>query len=248
MANYWIKLYTEILDDPKMATLPDRLWRRVIEIFLCAGRLGKNGELPETAQLAWMLRMSIDELEMDLIQIAATGMLERNESGWYVTKFASRQAKVTDAERQRQRRDRMKQHQYYGDVTDASRNVRQINRLTESDTDTEAEAERAPSSASDAVRIFGDVTGMVAIPGREDDRGYAIETILQISILQGRNTKDYLTHYYQAWLQRGYSKINPHWLDWAIAGKIPPKKQKLDKEKSLDELLTDAGYTNAGYK
>lgn len=87
MANYWIKLYTEILDDPKMATLPDRLWRRVIEIFLCAGRLGKNGELPETAQLAWMLRMSIDELEMDLIQIAATGMLERNESGWYVTKW-----------------------------------------------------------------------------------------------------------------------------------------------------------------
>lgn len=31
MANYWIKLYHEILDDPLMATMPDRLWRRTIE-------------------------------------------------------------------------------------------------------------------------------------------------------------------------------------------------------------------------
>jgi len=27
MADYWIKLYHEIIDDPKMATMPDRLWR-----------------------------------------------------------------------------------------------------------------------------------------------------------------------------------------------------------------------------
>jgi len=26
---YWIKLYHEILNDPKMGRLPDRLWRRI---------------------------------------------------------------------------------------------------------------------------------------------------------------------------------------------------------------------------
>ena len=59
MPDYWIKLYHEILDDPKMATLPDRLWRKVIEIFLIAGKLSpdKSGQLPETNQIAWLLRM-----------------------------------------------------------------------------------------------------------------------------------------------------------------------------------------------
>jgi hypothetical protein len=29
----WIKLYLEILDDPKMGKLPDWCWRRAIELF-----------------------------------------------------------------------------------------------------------------------------------------------------------------------------------------------------------------------
>ena len=48
MADYWLKLYIEILDDPKMAVLPDRLWRRIIELFLIAKKLHMNGHLPET--------------------------------------------------------------------------------------------------------------------------------------------------------------------------------------------------------
>lgn len=39
-AKYWIKLYHEILHDPKMGRLPDNLWRRCIELFLLAGELG----------------------------------------------------------------------------------------------------------------------------------------------------------------------------------------------------------------
>lgn len=134
MTDYWIKLYIEILDDPKMATLPDRLWRRVIELFLCAGRLHKNGELPDTKQLAWLMRIPTDELDLDLKQIATTGIVEQTQGGWIIPKFAKRQAPVTDAERQRQHRDRMHQQQYYGDVTNSSRSVRQI---TDTDTDQE---------------------------------------------------------------------------------------------------------------
>lgn len=145
-ANYWIKLYHEILDDPKMATLPDRLWRRTIELFLCAGRLGKTGQLPPTNQLAWVLRTSTDELELDLRQIELTGIIKRNQDGWIVCQFAKRQAAVSDAERQRQHRDRSQKNQYYGseDVTNASRNVMEINRLT--DTDTEADTEAADNN------------------------------------------------------------------------------------------------------
>ncbi len=50
--NYWIKLYHEILRDPKMARLPDRVWRRTIELFLLAGEIGKNGTIRNTDDIA----------------------------------------------------------------------------------------------------------------------------------------------------------------------------------------------------
>jgi hypothetical protein len=150
MADYWIKLYLEILEDPKMATLPDRLWRRVIELFLLAGKFGKGGELPETRQLAWVLRISTDELEMDLMQIVNTGIIQKTSNGWNVLRFATRQAPASPAKRMKEMRERKHKEQYYEDVTlnvtDELRNVTQINRLTESEAESEADADTPPAS------------------------------------------------------------------------------------------------------
>jgi len=141
MADYWIKLYHEILDDPKMATLPDRLWRRSVELFLIAGKLcsDKSGVLPDTRQLAWLLRMQTDELQADIDQLVSTGIVESIPNGWLIVNFNKRQSPATSAERVRQHRERKQKEQYYGDVTDLKRNVTQINRLTESETESETE-------------------------------------------------------------------------------------------------------------
>ena len=139
MADYWIKLYIEILDDSKMAVLPDRLWRRVVELFLLAGRYHQDGSLPETSQLAWALRLPTDDLEMDLKQIATTGIVERQVNGWIIPKFKQRQAASTNTERSQAFREKQRKEQYYTeDETQLKRNVAQINRLTDTDTDTEA--------------------------------------------------------------------------------------------------------------
>ncbi len=111
MTDYWIKLYNEILDDPKMATLPDRLWRRTIELFLVCGRLSgtsKTGDLPETKQIAWLLRIPESELEADLIQIAELGIVVKTETGWHVRNFAKRQNASTSTERVRAFRQRQR--------------------------------------------------------------------------------------------------------------------------------------------
>lgn len=117
MADYWIKMYHEILDDPKLATMPDRLWRRTMEIFLLAGKLSrdKSGYLPETNQLAWMLRMSSDDLLMDLKQLESAGILKRVEDGWLVVNFEKRQAATTSTERSRYFRQNEKKKIYYGE-------------------------------------------------------------------------------------------------------------------------------------
>jgi hypothetical protein len=144
MADYWAKIYIEILDDPKMATLPDRLWRRTIELFLICKKLYPDGHLPPTNQLAWMLRMPTDDLQGDLEQISHTDppIIIPEASGWFVVNFIKRQSASTPAERMAQKRKREQQQQYYDNVTQPLRKVTQStdnrltdNRLTESDTD-----------------------------------------------------------------------------------------------------------------
>lgn len=165
MADYWMKLYIEILDDPKMATLPDRLWRRTIELFLVAKKLHLDGHLPDTRQIAWLLRMNADDLEHDMSQIATTGIVTREVNGWFIPNFVKRQAAVPDIERKAQERIRKKSQQYYEDVTDLSRSVTQSTeyRLTEDRVQsTEAETEEEePAAAFDLLRKTVEAHGII---------------------------------------------------------------------------------------
>jgi len=90
MIKKCIKLYTEILNDPKMARLSDRLWHRTIELFLLAGKLSNGtGELPCTEDLAFYLRLDAKDLEFDLIQLAENGFILKTEDGWFVNNYSN---------------------------------------------------------------------------------------------------------------------------------------------------------------
>jgi DNA-binding transcriptional ArsR family regulator len=98
--NYWMKLWFDILRDPKMGMLPDRLWRRVIELFLLAGQNGEDGDLPDIAEIAWQLNKSIPAIKTDLEKIAETGIVEQKPDGsWFVTNFKKRNAPVENTKR-----------------------------------------------------------------------------------------------------------------------------------------------------
>ncbi len=148
---YWIKLYHEILDDPKMGRLPDRLWRRTVEMFLLAGKQGGQGELPPISDMAWTLRISPDDLQADLDELEHLGIICQKENcPPLVVNFAKRQAPVTDAQRKRHERERKRHEQYAPDVTNPSRNVtgQDTNRTTELDIDSDQDSE--VDSESDA--------------------------------------------------------------------------------------------------
>jgi hypothetical protein len=115
-SKYWIKLYHEILDDPKMGSLSDRLWRRVIELFLLAGDYDKDGQLPDLEWMAWRIRRTAEEIETDLVEIAKAGIVESKGGMWEVANFAERQAKSPATERtQRWRREKVQGH-LWGDT------------------------------------------------------------------------------------------------------------------------------------
>ena len=171
MADYWIKVYIEVINDPKMATLPDRLWRRFFELCLLAGQLcpDKSGILPDTRQLAWMLRMNTDDMQTDLEQLAHLGLLQTIVNGWLIVNFQKRQQASTPIQRKRQQREREQKEQYYvtdsttKDVTKMSRNVTQ-SRLTEqinrAETETEQSREDAPDPFDETQEMIESVVGV----------------------------------------------------------------------------------------
>ena len=91
MKRFWIKLYIEILDDPKMGQLPDWLWRRAIELFLLAGENGNDGLLQPVTDLAWRLRTSLQKLTESLVALSEVGVVHETPQGWLVTNFKKRQ-------------------------------------------------------------------------------------------------------------------------------------------------------------
>jgi len=97
--NYWIKLYIEILDDPKMGRLTAEQWRLAIELFLLAGEQNKNGILPSLPDMAWRLRIDENELLQTMSELEQVGILSQDGDAWIVTNFARRQDKISDAER-----------------------------------------------------------------------------------------------------------------------------------------------------
>lgn len=111
---HWIKLYHEILHDPKMGRLPDRAWRRAIEMFLLAGENGRDGTLPPISDIAWKLRTAEAELVAELETLEEFGIIQQEDAEtWIVTNFEDRQAPMDDAERKRRQRERDRKQEYY---------------------------------------------------------------------------------------------------------------------------------------
>jgi hypothetical protein len=90
-SKYWIKLYHEMLHDPKVMRLEDHLFRRFIEMLLYAGETDSDGILPCLADMAWTLRADEKELTDDLAALSEAGLVEETDGGWLVSNFAKRQ-------------------------------------------------------------------------------------------------------------------------------------------------------------
>jgi hypothetical protein len=118
--KFWIKLWIAELHDPKMALLPDRLWRRAIECNLMAGehKSGEDGALPTLEEMSWLLRIQVDILESQLVELQNIGILNFVDGQWIVVNFHERQRSRTSAERSKEYRKRQKKDQHQGILWD----------------------------------------------------------------------------------------------------------------------------------
>jgi len=109
MAYDWAKLWIEMLDDRKTASLPDSSWRRFVECILLAMEKNEDGLLPSVQDMAWRLRVTPETMNDDLTRLALGGLVELVADGqWKVTNFTKRQAAIPMADRVASFREREK--------------------------------------------------------------------------------------------------------------------------------------------
>ena len=152
--NHWIKLYVEMNHDPKIGLLTDDLKWRFTSLLLLAGEIGSDGFLPEIGEMAWTLRTSPDTLAGQMRTLAGRELVELRvhpDGGerWFVTKFAERQAPSSNAERQKQWRQRNSA------VTTVTKRNAEV--TPEAETETETEVGTGPDVEHDLADLPTDL-------------------------------------------------------------------------------------------
>lgn len=270
--RYWIKLYTEILKDPKMGRLTDRQFRTCINLFALAGEHDQEGALPSVADMSWTLRMDETELLDNLNELAKVGIVRCINDTWLVCKWQERQAKAPSAapDKVLQRVHDYRQRQRNESVTTLQDEVKRgvtppetetdIETETETDTESERGATFTPGPVvarasvtrttgtkpnpklSPQVNLFAKVTGFY--PAR------SVHHIVDAAI-DTRNDEALLRQCYEAWLLRGFRKENLAWLtEWYTSGGVPTiQRSNGNNGSSHTRADTRDGYNiPAGYE
>ena len=96
----WIKLYTEMLDDPKLGRLDAATKWHFVSLCLLAGECDSNGYLVNgkaaltVGDIAWRMRESPETMMASMEALHDVGVLRCEDDGtWYVVNFEKRQGR-----------------------------------------------------------------------------------------------------------------------------------------------------------
>lgn len=120
----WIKLYTEFLNDRKIAKLDDIVKLRFIQLMLLAGECDAEGWLIDSAgiltydDIAWRLRVDPVKLSVEIKVLIDAGIISVAEDGTLcVVNFSKRQDRPQSVKRQ-EWRERQRKHRDQPDSQD----------------------------------------------------------------------------------------------------------------------------------
>lgn len=103
--GYWIKVYTDILDDPKYYKLSEKAKLGMYELMLVAKKLenGKlTGELPSIDEIAFHTRKSIEFWREAMKELIEVGIIVEKQPGYLIKNYVKRQQAIPPDERMRQ--------------------------------------------------------------------------------------------------------------------------------------------------
>jgi hypothetical protein len=137
----WFRVYSEIIDDPKMAKMNDETFRVFIYLLAVASEEGKDGEINMTTDdIAWRVRIPAETLNTAIKYLSENNIVQTTENKIIVTNWKKRQFS-SDNVSERVKRFRNKQ-------CNVSRNVSCNVIDTDTDTDTDTEKRRGKKNFS----------------------------------------------------------------------------------------------------
>lgn len=105
----WLRLYDDLLDNPKIQRLPDKAFRGLINLWCVAKR--HDGIIPlDIGVLIFALRLSEGKVRELLQTLLSAGLIERDAEGYIPHQWTEHQyqSDVTAAERMKRYRERNK--------------------------------------------------------------------------------------------------------------------------------------------
>lgn len=149
MAGYWLKLYTEILDDPKYYRLSDNGKLGMYELMIIAKKFDQDGELPDIEDICFYSRRQKEWWEPVLQELKKIQFIVYLNDCQIIRKFSDRQSAVPDADRQRYSRNNRHAKEFNNEetVTNASRNVMESRSRLREEKETEKEVEEEQPSS-----------------------------------------------------------------------------------------------------
>jgi len=247
----WVKLYTDINEDPKMRPFTwaqKGIWSALLAL---AGKLDvRNGDGAETGELhsiedtAWAIRCEIGEFTEAIRAFShpvgedKRGMLYEQDGLLFITNYGKRQARPPsarpEATKERKRQQRAKESQAsHEDVTREPGPVTPLD--TDTDTDTTIETEeidmevgppspkpRKRRSRADPRTKHPAIQAVRLVTGRLPAK--AIYNRI-IKLLGEEPDTENMTQCFEEWVIRGFKVTNFAWLfEWFVSG-IPPKRR-----------------------
>ena len=75
----WFRFYYEVAEDPKVQTLPARLFKLWINVLCLAAK--NKGVVPPVSQVAYALRMGRARVDLDMDALSRAGLFDRTPVG-----------------------------------------------------------------------------------------------------------------------------------------------------------------------
>lgn len=141
MSARWFRVYDDLVNDPKVQRLPDKLFKGLINLWCIASSRG--GVLPAAEDIAFVLRQPLSSVTSMLAALAAAGLIDDDGTGMRPHNWNGRQFKSDVST------DRVKQHRER--KRNAGSNDDETLHETPPETETETE-KKTPSLRSGAKR------------------------------------------------------------------------------------------------
>lgn len=207
---YWAKLWIEILDDPKVANMPDWLFRKFIMFVLAAKEYDQAGLLRPVDDLAWRIRSNVKETTDALSALEQIGVTRATADGWELVNFVKRQEReysdTPEAIRQRKHREKERDKE---DVT-KKRDISISVSSSVSDSISDSDSLTHSNIFTLYQKEIGLITPMIADDLKDAEKEYTedyIEDAIHEAVRRNKRSWGYIASILKTWKAQGHKSI-----------------------------------------